>query len=189
MTKETVISARISRELSDVLRRDAESRGISFTSMVTEIFTKYAEWDRLANKFGAVTISKVGYERMWDAIGKEKAASMGKEGGSKTATEVADFWFKKVNTRTFLKLIELFSKYAKFFEYEIESRDEREYTITVHHDMNEAYSVYLQNWFESAIKAFTGVTPRSKVSRYSVVITFTKPFPEIEDNTPTLEMV
>src|ERR1700756_1571776 len=98
--------------------------------MVTEIFTKYAEWDRLANKFGVVTISRVGYERMWDAIGKEKAANMGKEGGGKTATEVADFWFKSLNTRTFLKLIELFSKYAKFFEYELESRDNREYKIT-----------------------------------------------------------
>jgi hypothetical protein len=188
MTKETVISARVSRELSDVLRQDAESRGISFTSLVTEIFTKYVEWDRLTNKFGVVTISRVGYERMWDAIGKEKAASMGKEGGSKTATEVADFWFKKVDTRSFLKLIELFGKYAKFYEYELESRDEREYAITVHHDMNEVYSVYLQNWFESAIKAFTGVKPTTKVGRYSVVITFTKPFPEIEDNTTTLEM-
>ena len=56
MAKQTVMrSVRISRELDDVLRRDAESRGISFSSLVSEIFTKYSEWDRLANKFGVVT--------------------------------------------------------------------------------------------------------------------------------------
>ena len=51
---------------------------------------------------------------MWETVGKEKAASIGKEGGSKAATEVAHFWFKRLNTRTFLKLIELFGKYTKF---------------------------------------------------------------------------
>jgi hypothetical protein len=189
MAKQTVMrSVRISRELDDILRRDAENRGISFSSLVSEIFTKYSEWDRLANRFGVVTISRVRFQRMWDIIGKEKAARMGKEGGSKTAIEVANFWFKKVDTRSFLKLIELFAKYAKFYEYELESRDEREYTITVHHDMNEAYSAYLSNWFESAIMAFTGVKPITKVSRYSVVTTFTRPLPEIEDNTKTVEM-
>jgi hypothetical protein len=113
---------------------------------------------------------------------------MGKEGGSRTATEAAHFWFKRLNTRTFLKLIDLFSKYSKFFEYEVESGDEREYTINVHHQINEAYSIYVENWLDSAIKAFIGVKPSSKVSRNSVVITFTEPFPEMEVKTPALGM-
>ncbi len=176
MAKQTVMrSVRIPRELDDVLRRDAESRGISFSSLVSEIFTKYSEWDRLANKFGVVSLSKDGFRDMWETIGKERAASMGKEGGSKAATEVAHFWFKRLNTRTFLKLIELLGKYSRIFEYEVESRGEREYTITVHHEINETYSIYLENWYESAIKIFIGVTPRSEVSRNSIVITFQDP--------------
>jgi hypothetical protein len=176
MAKQTVMrSVRISRELDDVLSRDAESRGISFSSLVAEIFTKYSEWDRLANKFGVVTVSRGAFRAMWEIIGKEKAVSIGKQGGSRAATEVAHFWFKRVNTRTFFRLIELFGKYAKFFEYEVESRDGREYTITVHHDINEAYSVYLKNWFESAIESFIGVTPKSQVSPNSVVVTFIDP--------------
>jgi hypothetical protein len=189
MAKQTVMrSVRISRELDDVLRRDAESRGISISSLVSEIFTKYSEWDRLANKFGVVTLSRGAFRGMWEIIGKEKAVSMGKEGGSRTATDVAHFWFKRLNTRTFLKLIELFGKYTRFFEYEVESKDEREYTITVHHDINEAYSIYLENWFESAIKIFIGVTPSSKTSLNSVVITFTEPrsVSIIEGPTPPL---
>jgi hypothetical protein len=176
MAKQTVMrSMRISRELDDVLRRDAESRGISFSSLASEIFTKYSEWDRLANKFGMVTLPRGAFRGMWETIGKEKAASMGMEAGSRTATESASFWFKRLNTRTFLKLIELFDKYTKSFEYELESRDEREYTITVHHEINEAYSIFLQNWFESAIKIFVGVTPSIKVSLNSIVVTFREP--------------
>ena len=174
MPKETVMrSVRISRKLDDVLRRDAESRGISISSLVSEIFTKYSEWDRLANKFGVVTLSRGAFRGMWEIAGKEKAVSIGREGGSRVATEVAHFWFKRLNTGTFLNLIELFGKYTKIFEYEVESRDGREYTITVHHEINDAYSVYLENWFQSAIEAFIGVKPKTKVSRNSVVVTFT----------------
>jgi hypothetical protein len=176
MPKQTVMrSVRIPRELDDVLRRDAQSRGISFSSLVSEIFTKYSEWDRLANKFGVVTLGRDGFRDIWETIGKEKAASMGKEAGRKNATELAHFWFKRLNTRTFLKLIDLVCKYSKIFEYDLESRDEREYAITVHHEINEVYSIYVENWFESAVKTFIGVTPRCEVSLNSVVITFTEP--------------
>jgi hypothetical protein len=173
MAKQTVMrSVRIARELDDVLRRDAQTMGISFSALVSEILTKYAEWDRLANKFGMVALPRGGFRGMWEAIGKEKAASMGREAGSRIATESASFWFKKLNTTTFLKLMELFDKYTKSFTYEIESRDGREYTITLHHEINEAYSIFLENWFESAIKAFVGVTPSIKTSLNSMVITF-----------------
>jgi hypothetical protein len=176
MARQTVMrSVRISQELDDVLRRDAESMGISFSALVTEIFTKYSEWDRLANKFGMVALPRGAFRGMWEVIGKEKAAGMGREAGSRTATESASFWFKKLNTQTFLKLMELFDKYTKSFEYEVESRDGRDYTITIHHEINEAYSTFLVNWFESAIKAFVGVTPSIKVSLNSLVITFREP--------------
>jgi hypothetical protein len=176
MAKQTVMrSVRISRELDNVLRRDAENRGISFSALVSEIFTKYAEWDRLANKFGVVTQSRSSFRGMWEIVGKEKAVSMGKEGGSRAATEVAQFWFKRLNARSFFKLIELFAKYTKSFEYEVESRDERDYMITVHHDINETYSIFLKNWFESAIQIFVGVTPSTKVSLNSIVVTFREP--------------
>jgi len=168
-------SVRISRALDDVLRRDAESRGISISSLVSQIFTKYSEWDRLADKFGMVTFGGHSFRKVWEIIDEEQAISWGKEGGSKTAVETAQFWFKRLNTKTFLKLIELYSKYTKFFEYELETRDEREYAITVHHEINEKFSIFLENWFESAIKIFVGVTPKCEVSRNSVVITFTEP--------------
>src|SRR5580704_17527621 len=100
MARQTVMrSVRISRELDDVLRRDAENRGISFSSLASEIFTKYSEWDRLANKFGMVTLLRGAFRGMWETIGKEKAASMGREAGSRTATEGASFWFKRLNTK------------------------------------------------------------------------------------------
>ena len=158
-----------------MFRRDAESRGISFSALVTEIFTKYSEWDRLANRFGMATTPRATFRDMWEAIGKEKAASLGRQAGSRNATEGASFWFQRLNTRTFLKLVEVLVKYTKSFEYELESRDEREYTITVHHDINEAYTIFLQNWFESAIKAFVGVTPTTKVRLNSIVVTFREP--------------
>jgi hypothetical protein len=176
MAKQTVMrSVRISQELDDVLKRDAESRGISFSSLVSEVFTKYSEWDRLANKFGMVSLPRGAFRDMWETIGKEKAASMGREAGGRTATEGASFWFKGLNTRTFLKLVELTAKYSKSFEYELQSRNEREYTITVHHEINEAYSIFLENWFESAIKVFVGVTPSKRVTPYTVVVTFREP--------------
>ena len=176
MLKRTVMrSVRISQALDDVLRRDAESRGISISSLVSEIFTKYSEWDRLANKFGMMTFSGNAFKKVWEIIDEEQAINWGKEGGSKTAVETARFWFKRLNTRTFFKLIELYSKYTNFFEYEFERKGERDYAITVHHEINEKFSIFLENWFESAIKIFVGVTAKCEVSRNSVLISFAEP--------------
>jgi hypothetical protein len=47
--------------------------------------------------------------------------------------------------------------------------------ITVHHDVNEVYSIFLKNWFESAIQIFVGVTPSVKINLNSIVVTFREP--------------
>jgi hypothetical protein len=173
MPKRTVMrSVRIPQELNDVMRRDAESRGISFSSLVSEIFTKYVEWDRLSVKFGMISIPKQACRKLCEILSEEQASTWGKDVGSVTALESAQFWYKKHNTRTFLKLIELASKYSNSYQFELEKTDEREYTITVHHEMNEKFSIFLENWFKSAVKLFVGVTPRCEVNPNSIVVSF-----------------
>src|ERR1700740_2566068 len=116
MPKQTVMrSVRIPRELDDVMRRDAESRGISFSSLVSEIFTKYVEWDRLSVKFGMISIPKQACRKLCEILSEEQASMWGKDTGRVTALESAQFWYKKHNTRAFLKLIELASKYSNSY--------------------------------------------------------------------------
>ncbi len=173
MPKQTVMkSVRIPQELEDVLRRDAESRGISFSSLVSEIFTKYVEWDRLSAKFGMVSMPRQAYRKLFEILSEEQANMWGKDIGRVTAPEAAQFWFKKHNIRTFLNLLELTSKYSTAYQFELDKIDGGEYTITVHHDLNEKFSIFLENWFESAVKLFVGTTPRCEVNRNSIVVSF-----------------
>ncbi|MFI5421006.1 MAG: hypothetical protein ACHQ1H_08570 [Nitrososphaerales archaeon] len=169
-------SVRISRELDEILKRDAEDKGISVNSLVSEIFTKYSEWDRFADKFGMVTLPRQAFSKIWDYFTKEQAASWGKDAGRNIAPEIAQFWFKRLNAQTFLKLIALAAIYGKIYEYEVETNEWKQYTITVHHESNELFSIWLEQYFLSVIESFTGAIPKIKVGHTSVIITFTEPF-------------
>ena len=176
MPHKTVMrSVRIPRELDDLLKRDAEDRGTSVNALVSEIFTKYSEWDRLAERFGMVTLPREAFRKLWDYLTKEQAASWGKYAGSNIAPEIAQFWFKRLNAQTFLKLIGLAAKYSNSYEFEVETVAGKEYTINVHHESNELFSIWLEQYFRSAIKSFLGVAPKIKVGNNSIMITFTEP--------------
>ena len=176
MPRQTVMrSVRISRELDGILRKEAERRGVSVNSLVSEIFTKYSEWDRFADRFGMVTFPRQGYRKMWELFNKDQVIDFGKYAGSRTASEVVQFWFKKLNTQTLLKLVALYAKYSKTYEYELGDTGGREYVITMHHEINERYSIFLANYFEEAVKAIVGVTPKIDIGINSVVITFKEP--------------
>ncbi len=68
--KKTVLrSIRIPEELEEIIAKDAEAKGLSVNALVASILTKYSQWDRYADKFGLVTITRVGLRSMIEGLG------------------------------------------------------------------------------------------------------------------------
>ena len=174
-SKKTVLrSIRISAEMEELLRQDAEQRGISVNGLVTGILQKYREWDRYAEKFGFVTITRNGWRMLLEAVEDAKFAALGKEMGGQNPREMTLFWFKKLNTETFLAYLSLISRYAKTMTYELET-DGSSYTISLQVDTGPRGAVFWGNFIDQAIRTIAGVVPKVEIGRNSVVARFARP--------------
>lgn len=173
--RKTVLrSIRIKEELDEQLLNDASEKGVSFSSITSVILSKYVEWDRYAEKYGFVAITRDGFISFLNAIEDEKIADVAKKLGSTNPKEMTLFWFKKLNIHTFLAYLSLYCKYGKIAESEFENNG-KEYTITIHHELGPKYSIFLSHFFVEAIREIVGPSSTSEIGKNSVVLAFTLP--------------
>jgi hypothetical protein len=167
-------SIRVRRSLHETLERDAATKGISVNSLVTSVLTRYAEWDRFAEKFGFVSITKDGYLAMVEAIPDEKLDRLAERNGGQNPKDVTLFWFKRLGLEPFLAYLHLISRYGGMVEFEVE-RDGPNVTLLLQHDLGVRHSRYFLLFFAKAIHSVVGVVPRTQLGRNSIVFRFRAP--------------
>ncbi len=173
--KKTVLrSIRIPADLEQVLAKDANTKGLSVNALVASILTKYSEWDRYADKFGLVTITRVGLRTMIEGMGEESAARVARETGGQNPQEMTMFWFKKPNFDTFLSYLNIICRYGGNGQYELEM-DGRDCTILFHHGLGINVSKYLGYFFTEAIRDIVGASAKTETGRNTLVLKFQKP--------------
>lgn len=173
--KKTVLrSIRIPQNLETTLSKDAEAKGLSVNALVSAVLTKYAEWDRYAEKFGFVTITRTGFRALHDALEKDVLVKLAEELGSQNPREMTMFWFKKLNLETFLSYLNLICRYGRIGEYETEMNGNT-CTILFHHGLGLNMSRYMAHFLSEAIREIVQVVPRTEVGRNSLVLKFERP--------------
>ncbi len=145
------------------------NKRISTNSLLTSIIVKYAEWDRYAEKFGLVSLSRADSRVILEAIDDGKLSQIGKDLGERAFKEFFMLWFKKTDVEKMLEGISLWCKYAGIAEYDFET-DGRNYTITLHHDIGEKWSNLIGNLISQGIKTGLGL-PNPKLDFTDNLIT------------------
>ncbi len=170
--KKTVFrSLRLTEELDSTIQREANARGLPVNSLVSQILTKYADWDRHAEKFGFVMITRDGFRSLIEAIPDERLAKVGPELGSTNPREMTLFWFKRLGAQPFLQYLALYCRYGRIGEYEVET-DDHTYTITIHHELGAKYSNYLADFFSAAVRSVINVPATVERGRNAIVLRF-----------------
>ncbi|MDG6983542.1 MAG: hypothetical protein JRN28_03215 [Nitrososphaerota archaeon] len=169
--KTALRSFRISREADEILQKEAAARGLSVNALVSQIFQKFVEWDRFAERYGFVSIQRDGFQAMHEALGDEGLIKMAKEIGSRNPREASLFWFKRVDLESFLSWLSLQCRYAKIAEYEME-RNGKQCSITLHHALGERYSLFLGTWCDQALRTIAHVIPKFETTKNSIVLSF-----------------
>lgn len=157
----TLRTIRLTRDLDNLLQKDAKSKRISINSLLTSIIVKYAEWDRYAEKFGLVSLSRADSRLILEAIEDNKLSQIGNDLGKRAFKEFLMLWFKKTDVEKVLEGISLWCKYAGIAEYDFET-DGRNYTITLHHDIGEKWSNLIGHLISQGIKTELGL-PNTKL--------------------------
>jgi hypothetical protein len=172
--KTLIRSVRITKELDNLLEKDAKAKRVSVNSLISIIMTKYAEMDRYNERFGTITLRREGFRSILEAIEDDTITSLAKDIGTQIPKQFLLFWFKKLNLETYLKYLSLVCKYSGFAEYEVDTNeDETECIITLIHDLGEKWSIFLKNWLEQGMKTAVGIVPTAfDVSKNTVVVRF-----------------
>ncbi len=164
-------SLRLTQKLDSAIQREATSRGLPVNSLISQILTKYAEWDRHAEKFGFVMITRDGFRTLVESIPDDLLARVGPELGASNPREMTLFWFKRLGVEPFLSYLELYCRYGRIGEYEVE-QSAGGYVITIHHELGPKYSSYLADFFAAAVRSVVGVVPTVERSRNAIVLHF-----------------
>ena len=125
---------RLTRDLDNLVQKDAKSKRISINSLLTSIIVKYAEWDRYAEKFGLVSLTRDDTRSILGAIDDNKLSQIGQDLGKQALKELMMLWFKKIDVESVLEEISLWCKYTGNARYDLET-DGRNYTITLNHEI------------------------------------------------------
>jgi hypothetical protein len=166
---------RIPKQLDILLRNDAKEKRLTFNSLVTGILNNYNEWEKPAEKFGIVCLTRDTFRSILEeSVDEERIQKVATDLGSRIPKDVMLFWFRKANLETLLDYFTLLSQHAHFGDFQIENVD-KSYTITVHHELGHKWSTYLRNFLVQGIKIITSVNPESELSKSSVVVRFEIP--------------
>ena len=172
--KTLIRSVRITKELDNLLEKDAKAKGVSVNSLISMIMTKYAEMDRYNERFGTITLRREGFRSILEAIEDDKITNIAKEIGTQIPKQFLLFWFKKMSLETYLKYLSLVCKYSGFAEYEVDSNEEEtDYIITLIHNVGEKWSIFLKNWLEQGMKTTIAIVSTVfDVSKNTIVVRF-----------------
>jgi hypothetical protein len=153
----TLRTIRLARDLDNLLQKDAKSKGISTNSLLTSMIVKYAEWDRYAEKFGLVSLTRAGSRSILEAIDDNKLSQIGKDLGKTEFKGFLMLWFKKIDVEKVLEGCSLWCKYGGIAEYDLET-DGRNFTITLHHEIGEKWSNLIGHLISQGIKTELGLS-------------------------------
>lgn len=170
--RKTVLkSIRMTEADEEVLRKDAEAKGITFNALVSSLITRYVEWDRLAERYGFIALPRQSYRYLMALLDTAELERFGRETGAINAPAIASFWFKSLGTPTFLKFLAVYAKHCRIWDYEV-GRTGGQLVLTVHNDIDPAYSVAIRSYFDEAIRSIVGVAPKIEEKGNAVVFTF-----------------
>ncbi len=168
-------TVRITQDLDDLLRKDAEEKNTSVNALMYSILTKYAEWDRFLEKLRFITIAEEAFRHILELVEEEEdLTKISSNLGARLPKEIAAFMFKQINPKTLLELFSLYSKYSGLYKCEVEVKGE-ERTIIYHHDLGVAWSYFLKHYIEEAIKTVGGFAPKSEITENEVIVRFHAP--------------
>ena len=169
--KTAVMTTRVSKELEDVLLKDAEQNGITESSLVNRILKKYVEWDRHAVKFRFVLLSADAFRTLLELMDDKTLTNAAETINFEYLEALTLFWFKKITLDTVLETVNLLGKYSGLFEHELDHVD-GSHAITLKHGLGKKWSSYVGALISQFIKKELNVLPNIVCTDETAVITF-----------------
>jgi len=167
--RDIVRTIRLTESLNSTLESDARLLGVSVSSLVSSILTRYAEWDRLAQKFGFVSVDKEILRSILEATDETALRRAGKEEGSRRAVEMQRFWFGSDGWEKYDKMSDLISRFTGLYRKEVRRVGE-DVVFIFNHELGHEWSVYLKETITAIAQEVANIDPVVRVTRSGVLV-------------------
>ncbi len=149
-------SIRMKEEVYAILKREATSKSVSMSNLVSQILEKYAEFDRFVEKFQFIFFHKNLVLRGLQAFSEKEARGVGNPVGAafaKDAFLMMGLPFNKESMKYFIETI--VAGYKNFCTCEKHSVGNKE-LFYLRHDLGPKWSAFLSGYVSGAFKNILG---------------------------------
>ncbi len=159
------VSFRLDPELRAGLEEEASKAGLNLNALVSQILRRYMSWERFAFKLRFLPVSKNLAREVFQALPTSTVEQLSKRLGENSAREHILFLFQKVSPQTVLRFMDLWISHFDACEHRF---DGKQHHITIHHDINSNFSIFIKGYVSSLLRgtvgreaAFSDVAPDS----------------------------
>jgi len=170
--RKTVLrTVRISKELDEILEKDAKVHRTSVNALISSIMAKYAEWDRYTEKFGHISVPMKLFRALLDLTDENALATLAERLGVELTNEITLFWFKKVDPETLRQFLTLACEYGKVGECEVKDEG-RDHMFSIYHEYGKNWSMFFEHFLDKAIRTYLRAIPQFETTENSVTVRY-----------------
>ena len=162
-------SFRIDQSAAAAVEREAAARNISSNTLVNQILTQFAEFDRFTRRINTVEISASIFRSLLEGMEEGRVIDLAKSTGSSIPQAFANSRTGKVTTESLLDHLRLSGKYGHWYEFN-EAPDPQNALVTLVHELGLNWSIFLVHYVTAMFEQI-GISPRIEMSDRSVAFT------------------
>ncbi len=163
---------RIDEGYDEILKYEAERRGVSVNTIMEQQLRKYVQSYRYFENLSAVTLSATSLQAFLDVIDEDEILSIGSELGKERPYElILKRGIEPSYDSAKWYILEVLGDQSGWLSPTINVRGGNEY-IHLSHPFGYKWSLFLQGYFGVFFKEIVGVTPEVDVLSASITFTF-----------------
>jgi hypothetical protein len=168
--KKTVARAvRLTEDLDRSLQAEAESKGITVSSLISSIFTRYLAFDRPTEKVGMVHIIRKMFEHLLDAVSEEELRKSYPLIEEEWVSQIEFMTGQKATFDDFWKSLGDFGNYSGLYQYNA-SRSDLRFSLSLHHAFGKKWSDGLETIISDNLSRLGARTLSHSSTAQSVLI-------------------
>jgi len=170
--KTLVRAIRIDSDLDKTLQKVAQSKGLTYNSLISAILSRFTEWDNQTDAFGFAELPQELLRELLSIDSTTEIEEVGKALGPRLLKEMLEFWYKRASVETFFRYAGLLSKYSGLARISIEFED-GEYSLTYRHQLGEKWSRFIASYYGEALRVLFGAQSKVDLGPNQVILRWT----------------
>ena len=163
---------RIDEGYDEIIKYEAERRGVSVNTIIDQLLRKYVQSYRYFENLSAVTLSAPSLLSLLEIIEEEEIIEIGKELGKERPYElILKRGIKPSYESAKWYILEVLGAQSGWMSASINVRGGNEY-IHLSHPFGYKWSLFLRGYFGTFFKEVVGVNPETDVLSSSITFTF-----------------